>query len=138
MLAALEVFLHPGAHLLTDLAVKVFRDLAPDLFATDFHYHGLTCWYSARPVLQLPSIPGARASRICRRARKRRVFTALFLIPSNSAVSSILKCCTSLRTNTSLCLGVSEASARDSACRNSFFCTASEGISRQSAKSRGI
>ena len=45
-------------------SLKVIRDLTPDLFATDFHYHGLTCSYSVRPVLQLPSIPGASASRI--------------------------------------------------------------------------
>src|SRR5258708_38957436 len=100
MLAALEMFPHPGAQFPTDLALKIIRDLTPDLFATDFHYHGLTCSYSARPVLQLPSIPGARASRIRRRARKRRAITSLFLIPSNSAVSSILKRRTSLRTNT--------------------------------------
>src|SRR5215472_8110243 len=38
-------------------------------------YHGLTFFRLPSPILHVPSIPGARASRICSLARNNRVFT---------------------------------------------------------------
>src|SRR5262245_15957654 len=45
--------------------------------------------------VQLPSYPGAKASRIFNLARSRRVFTKSFQMPKASAVSVTLKCSTS-------------------------------------------
>ena len=36
--ASFEMLIHPGAQASTDLVLQVIRDLAPHLFATDFHY----------------------------------------------------------------------------------------------------
>src|SRR5260370_9908054 len=101
MFAALKVLFHPGAQFRTGVALEIIQDLTPDLFATDFDYHGLTCLSSLRPALQLPSIPGARPSRLSRRARMMRVFTALFLIPTSPALSSLLQSVRSRTTNAS-------------------------------------
>ena len=40
--AAFEMSLHPNTQAGTDLVLQVIRDLAPYLFATDFHYLGPT------------------------------------------------------------------------------------------------
>ncbi len=80
--AAPEVGLHARTELCVDLPVEKIGDLLPNLQATDFNhrhwihqgplsfatektpYHGRTFSYSAFPLLQLPSIPGASASRM--------------------------------------------------------------------------
>jgi hypothetical protein len=51
--------------------------------------------------VQLPSYPGANASRIFNLARSSRVFTISFEMPNTSAVSATLKCSMSRRTKTS-------------------------------------
>ena len=108
VLAHLKVRLHAGAQLGIDGVVDVIRDLAPNFAAANFDHNsmdaviakllhtaqdqGRTFLNSFRPVVHDPSIPGASASRICRRARKRRVFTLASLMPRILAVSAMLTC----------------------------------------------
>jgi hypothetical protein len=90
----------PGAQLGLDTVIQIVRDFTPGLNATDLNSHAIqsvlahqsrTFWY-LRPILQPPSKPGARASRICNRARISLVFTLDLLVPSICAVSSVLNC----------------------------------------------
>src|SRR5271166_1730594 len=99
--ANLEMRFHTGAHLRVNISVQVIRDLSPDLEAAYLNhlhriqmvlfsficrragpYQGLTFSYSCLPEYQLPSIPGARASRIWRRARRSLVLTLPSVMPS--------------------------------------------------------
>src|SRR5580693_10213913 len=80
----------------------------------------------------------ANVSLIFRRARESLVFTLASLMPSACTVSAILSCCTSRNTNTVRYLSGSEFTALISASRSSFCSNASDGISRQSARSFGI
>src|SRR4029077_15999784 len=135
------MLLHPAAQLGIDLAINVVRDLAPDVDTTDFYssqgYQGLTFFQDPSPTFHAPSKPGASASRICRRARNNRVFTEASVRPSACAVSAMLTFCMSRITKTSRYFSSSEARAFCNACRSSLRCNVSDGISRQSAKSRG-
>jgi PAS domain S-box-containing protein len=72
-----------------------------------------------------------------KRARNNLVFTFVSLIPSTLAVSAMLSCWRSRQTSTSLCFGERASSAFSRASRNSLVASASDGISRQSAKSTG-
>lgn len=90
------------------------------------------------PRLQAPSNPGANASRICRRARDSLVFTFASDRPSTCAVSVMLRCCTSRKISTVRYFSGRESRALVSALRSSFCSNASDGISRQSAKSWGV
>ena len=92
----------------------------------------------ARPRLQAPSKPGASASRICSRARKSLVFTFDSERSITSAVSLMLRCWISRRINTVRYFSGREFKAWVSASRSSFCSRASDGISRQSAKSFGM
>src|SRR6266852_6355942 len=96
-------------------------------------YQGLTFSYSCFPEYQLPSIPGAKASRIWKRARRSLVLTLPSVMPSACAVSWMLRCWTSLSISTSRYFVGREFKARCRASLNSFRWRVSDGISRQSA-----
>ena len=81
---------------------------------------------------------GARMSRSINLARSRRVLTLATEILNIRAVSSMLRCCTSRRRNTSRYFCARLARAFVSKSGISLLSRASEGISRQSAKSRGV
>src|SRR5713101_9616580 len=125
-----------GAQVGGNVAVEIVRNLAPHFFA--FHYHGFVPFSKDSRLLQLPPSPGASRSRSISRARSRRVLTDAVEIPSALAVSSMLKCCISRRTNVSRYFSPSEANASASFCRISLRSRVSKGISSQSAKSRGV
>src|SRR5271157_472534 len=133
--AAADVLFHGKPQIRFDPTIKVVRNLAPDFFAVD--YHGLVPFSNDNLVLQLPPSPGDNRSRNISRARSKRVLTDALEIPSALAVSSILRCCMSRRTKTSRYFSPSEANASASFWRTSFRSRLSDGISRQSAKSRG-
>src|SRR2546425_1151309 len=136
VLAPAEMLFHGSAQTRVDFTFKIVRNLAPHLFALD--YHGLFPFAKDNLLLQAPPNPGASRSRSMSRARSRRVLTEAVEIPSALAVSSMLKCCMSRSTKTSRYICPSETSASASICRTSFRSRVSEGISRQSAKSRGV
>src|SRR6266496_1789134 len=136
MFAPVYVFFDCGAQLRGDFAFQIVRDLAPYLFALD--YHGLTPFSKDNLVFQLPPNPGDSRSRNIRRALNSRVFTDAVEIPSAWEVSSMLKWCMSRSTKTSRYISPSSASASASFSRISFRSSVSDGISRQSAKSRGV
>src|SRR4029077_1544190 len=119
-----------------NVSLEVIRNLAPDVLAC--YDHGFVPFGICEFVAQIPSNPGERRSRSIKRARNSRVLTAPADIPSASAVSSMLICSTSRRTNTSRYFRASEPSAATSFSRISFRSKASDGISRQSVKSRGV
>src|SRR6266853_6861624 len=113
-----EVRLHRHAQTRIDVIFKIVRDLLPDLFAVD--YHGLVPFAKCSLVLQVPPSPGANRSRSMSRARSSRVLTDAEEIPRALAVSSMLKCCISRRTNVSRYFSPSEANASASFCRISL------------------
>src|SRR6266566_10152674 len=125
-----------GAQVRGNVAFQIIRDLAPYLFASD--YHGLTPFSKDSLVLQLPPNPGDSRSRNISRALNSRVFTDAVEIPSAWDVSSMLKWCMSRSTKTSRYISPSSASASFNFSRISFRSSVSDGISRQSAKSRGV
>src|SRR5579872_4708283 len=133
--AAADVLIHGKPQIGFDLTIKVVGNLAPDFFAVD--YHGLVPFSNDNLLLQLPPSPGDNRSRNISRARSKRVLTEALEIPSALAVSSILRCCMSRRTKTSRYFSPSEPNASASFCRTSLRSKVSDGISRQSAKSRG-
>src|SRR5882724_8344571 len=135
VLAFLEMSLHGGAQLRVRFAFQIVRDFQPYLLATD--YHGLLPFPDGARLNQPFAKAGARISRSMSRARSRRVLTLANEMLNASALSSMLMCSTSRRRNTSryFCPRLATALARMA--RNSVFSSASEGISRQSAKSRG-
>src|SRR5580704_2097294 len=133
--ARAKVLIHGGAQFRGDFAVEKIRNLVPQLLAG--HYHGLVPFANDNLLLQLPSSPGASRSRSISRARSNRVLTDAVETPRALAVSSILKCCMSRSTKTSRYFCPSDASASASFCRTSLRSRVSDGISRQSAKSRG-
>jgi len=102
-----------------------------------YHQKGRTFSYS-RLLLHDPSKPGASASRICSRARHSLVFTFASDRPRACAVSLILRCCTSRKIITTRYFSARESRALVSAFRSSTCSKASDGISRQSAKSFGM
>src|SRR5580698_7007100 len=134
--AAGEVLIHREFQLRIEVAVDIVRNFPPNIFT--FQDHGFVPLGKAEGLAQAPSRPGARKSRNIRRARSRRVFTAPGEIPRTSAASSVLKCCTSRNTKTSRYFSVNEAKALTSISRTCLRSSASEGISRQSVKSRGV
>ena len=98
-LAATDVLFHGRPQAWFHVLFKVVRNLAPDLFAAD--YHGLVPFAKCNLELQVPPSPGANRSRSMSRARSSRVLTAAVEIPRAFAVSAMLKCCISRNTNTS-------------------------------------
>src|SRR4051812_37986340 len=98
-LASADVFVHGSAQPGLYFAVEIIRNLAPHLFA--IHYHGFVPFPKDILLIHGPPNPGASRSRNISRARSKRVFTDAVEIFNASAVSSMLKCCMSRRTNTS-------------------------------------
>src|ERR1700733_5211375 len=135
-LAAADVLLQCQPQAGLDVAFKVVRNLAPNIFAVN--YHGFVPFSKDNRLLQLPPNPGASRSRSISRARSNRVLTDPVLMPSACAVSSMLRCCMSRSTNTSRYFPPSAASPSESNCRTSLRSSVSDGISRQSAKSQGV
>src|ERR1700687_1389892 len=82
-----DVLFHGSPQTRFDVAFKVVRNLAPDMFAVD--YHGLVPFAKDNLLLQLPPSPGANRSRSMSRALSNRVLTAAVEIPRALAVSSI-------------------------------------------------
>src|SRR5579863_2479630 len=143
--AAANMLVHFRAQTHAHLAVHIAGDLAPDCFATHpvwFHifsaHHGLVPFSKGRRLNQPCSHPPASRSRNMSRARRSRVFTEATEMPSASAVSWMFNCSMSRSTKTSRYFRSSDASASASFCRTSFRSRASDGISRQSANSRGV
>src|SRR5205814_2809412 len=136
MLAVTEMFFHGCQQGRVDLLFNVVRNLAPHFLAR--YYHGFFPFTKLNRLLQLPPSPGASKSRNMRRARNKRVFTLATVMSSAFAVSSILRCCTSRSTKTSRYFSPKDGSPSRSFSRISFLSAVSEGISRQSAKSRGV
>src|SRR5580698_11178421 len=134
--ASPKMFLHGRAQSRINLAIEEIRYLAPYLCA--LHYHGLFPFAKASALLQLPPRPGASRSRSIRRALSKRVLTDGTEMPNALAVSSMLNCCMSRRIKTSRYFCPRELNASASFCRTSARSSVSEGISRQSAKSRGV
>ena len=98
--ATAEVLVHRSPQAGFDVAIQIVRNFPPDLFAV--HYHGLAPFSKNSCLLHGPPSPGARRSRSINRARSSRVFTDAVEIPSALAVSSMLNCCISRKTKTSL------------------------------------
>src|SRR6266478_523817 len=136
MLAVTEMFFHGRPQGWVDLCLDVVRNLAPYFLAG--YYHGFFPFTKLNRLFQLPPSLGASKSRNMRRARNSRVFTLAPVMSSAFAVSSILRCCTSRNTKTSRNFSPRDASASRSFSRISFLSAVSDGISRQSAKSRGV
>src|SRR5947208_3726306 len=104
MVASLEVRFHARTQVGVNRIVKIIGDLLPHVPAIDHYHsvsvrhHGLTFFQKVcLPVIQAPSMPGARASRNCKRARSRRVLTDASVMPSALAVSTMLASCMSRR-----------------------------------------
>src|SRR6185312_12497980 len=134
-LATLRVFFDRFAQISRHISINVIGTFSPHFFA--IYSHGLFPFANDSFVVQPPPKPGLSRSRSIRRARKRRVFTEAVEISNNIfAVSSILSRCMSRRTKTSRYFSPSVAKAFMSASRISRRSSVSEGISRQSAKSR--
>src|SRR6266853_3785332 len=131
-----EMLLHRTLQGGIKISLDVIGNLTPNILA--FYDHGFVPFGICEWPAQGPSNPGARRSRNIRRARNNRVLTAPADIPSASAVSPMLMCSTSRKTNTSRYFCASEPSAAISFSRISLRSSASVGISRQSAKSRGV
>lgn len=98
-LAAAHVIFDGCAQHRLDIAVEIIRDFAPYLFASD--YHGFVPFSNDNRPLHAPLKPGDNRSRSINRARKRRVLTEAVEMPSDFAVSSMLRCCMSRSTKTS-------------------------------------
>src|SRR5215467_11230201 len=128
-----DVGIQSGTESGVDLAVEIVRDLLPDLLAAHC-YHGLFPFSKGTRLNHDSLIRGASKSRNISRARNNRVLTEAREIPKASATSSMLKCCMSRNTNTSRYLAPNDAKASSKIVRTSLRSSASEGISRQSAK----
>src|SRR6201984_3914490 len=109
MLTFLEVSFHGGASRGIHVVLQRVGDLRPDMFAVD--YHGLFPFSNGKRPNHEPPRPGASGSRSMRRARNSRVLTDACVIPRASAVSSMLKCCTSRSMTTSRYFAASPATA---------------------------
>lgn len=72
-----------------DVAIDEVRQFSQDFFAG---HHGFLPLQTLIRSSQLFPKTGANCSRICKRARCRRVFTDGMLMPSALAVSSTVKC----------------------------------------------
>src|SRR5208282_4661517 len=136
VLAATKMLFHSSAQARIDFTFEIVRNLPPHIFAAD--YHGFVPLTKSSLLLQLPPSPGASRSRSISRARSKRVLTDAVEIPRALAVSSMLRCCISRRTKISRYFSPSAASASASFSRTSLRSRVSKGISRQSAKSRGV
>src|SRR2546425_4267208 len=136
MLAVTEMFFHGRSQGWVYFLFNVVRNLAPHFLAG--YYHGFFPFAKLNRLFQLPPSPGASKSRNMRRARNKRVFTPATGVSRRLALSSILRCCTSRSTKTSRYFFPRDASASRSFSRISFLSAVSDGISRQSAKSRGV
>src|SRR5581483_5424700 len=99
VLASANMFFDGGTQFRIDFTIQVVRNLAPYLFAVD--YHGFAPLANDRSRLQEPPRPGASKSRNISLARSNLVFTEAVEIPSAFAVSSMLNCSMSRKTNTS-------------------------------------
>src|SRR6516164_4410364 len=118
-----------------DVGGSTFQDVRQGIAC--HHQKGRT-FSNSRLLLHDPSKPGASASRICSRARHSLVFTFASERPRTFAVSLILRCCTSRKIITTRYFPARESRALVSAFRSSTCSKASDGISRQSAKSFGM
>jgi hypothetical protein len=134
-LAPAQVLIHGGAQIWGDFAVEVIRNLQPNLLAG--HYHGLVPLANDNLLLQLPPSPGASRSRSMSRARSNRVFTDAVETPESSRSFLNAQMLHIAQHKTSRYFCPSDANASASFCRTSLRSRVSDGISRQSAKSRG-
>lgn len=99
VLASTNMLFDSGTQFRINFTIQIVRNLAPYLFAID--YHGFAPLANERFRLQEPPRPGANKSRNMSRARSNLVLTDAVEIPSALAVSSILNCSISRKIKTS-------------------------------------